>query len=80
MPVRIREFVLLSFHNKLLKFYFSVINDNYEQLDAIATCFPWCTNATSRFSILPKNMQCKFENFLLFLHIPISVLIRRLSS
>ena len=38
----------------------SVINDNYEQLDAIATCFPWCTNATSRFSILPKSMQCTF--------------------
>ncbi|XP_065224414.1 ecdysteroid-phosphate phosphatase-like [Planococcus citri] len=35
----------------------AIINDNYEQLDAIATCFPWCTTATSRFSILPKNMQ-----------------------
>lgn len=51
--------------NKILTSWFlvlfSVINDNYEQLDAIATCFPWCTNATNRFSVLPKNMQGQYE-------------------
>lgn len=42
---------------------FTVINDNYEHLDALAACFPWCTTAGSRLS-LSRGLKC--ETYMLF--------------
>ncbi|RZF31978.1 hypothetical protein LSTR_LSTR011643 [Laodelphax striatellus] len=35
----------------------AMINDNYEHLDALAACFPWCTSATGRYS-LTRGFRC----------------------
>lgn len=51
------------FRQVLFKFdMFSVINDNYEHLDALAACFPWCTMAGSRLS-LSRGFKCEIVMF-----------------
>ncbi|XP_049811513.1 protein UBASH3A homolog isoform X1 [Schistocerca nitens] len=33
----------------------AIINDNYEHLDALSACFPWCTTATDRY--VPRGVK-----------------------
>ncbi|GLH01862.1 Protein UBASH3A homolog [Gryllus bimaculatus] len=33
----------------------TIINDNYEHLDALSACFPWCTTASDRY--VPHGVQ-----------------------
>ncbi|GFG32647.1 hypothetical protein Cfor_12759 [Coptotermes formosanus] len=35
----------------------AIINDNYEHLDALSACFPWCATATDRY--VPRGVKCK---------------------
>lgn len=41
----------------------TVINDTYEQLDALTACFPWCTTTTAR--CIPRGNRCKITNIIL---------------
>lgn len=43
-----------------------VISDTYEQLDAIVACFPWCGAVSSGNRCIPRSSRCKI-NFIYLL-------------
>lgn len=62
--LRIRANIKIFCTNLLL----SVISDTYENLDALITCFPWCSGISSGVQssrCIPKSSRCKkFDSFL----------------